>query len=90
MSRSVRNDYDKWRTGVHVPDENLPRYRRLMELARKVDRIGNIRSNHGDYAGANAAWGRAARINSAAQTLRVPGWIEKEQLVAQPPKENNA
>lgn len=58
---------------MHVPDENLPRYRRLMELARKVDRIGNNRSNHGDYGGANAAWARASKISAAAQSLRVPG-----------------
>jgi hypothetical protein len=44
-----------------------------MALYRKVDRIGNNRSNHGDYAGANAAWHRAAQIKHAAQDLRVAG-----------------
>jgi hypothetical protein len=58
---------------VHVPDERLARYRRIMELYRHVDRIGNARSNRGDYAGANRAWTRADTIRSAAQELRVPG-----------------
>jgi hypothetical protein len=58
---------------VHVPDQNLERYRRIMNLYRHVDRIGNTRSNRGDYAGANAAWSRADRIKTHAQTLRVPG-----------------
>jgi hypothetical protein len=58
---------------VHVPPENLVRYRRIMNLARHVERIGNQRSNRGDYAGANRAWARASRISAEAQTLRVPG-----------------
>lgn len=58
---------------MHVPAENLARYRRLMTLYRKVDWIGNYRSNHGDYAGANAAWRRAGQIHHAAQELRVAG-----------------
>jgi hypothetical protein len=61
------------RISVHVPPENLVRYRRLMNLARHVERIGNQRSNRGDYAGANRAWSRASRISADAQTLRVPG-----------------
>jgi hypothetical protein len=61
------------RTSVHVPPENLVRYRRIMNLARHVERIGNQRSNRGDYAGANRAWSRASRISAEAQTLRVPG-----------------
>lgn len=63
----------KGKPRVHVPPENLERYRRMVELARHVDRIGDKRSNHGDYAGANRAWSRASRIKTAAQTLRVPG-----------------
>jgi hypothetical protein len=62
---------------MHVPDENLPRYRRLMDLVRHVERIGNNRSNRGDYGGANAAWARASKISSVAQALRVPGWNGK-------------
>lgn len=62
---------------MHVPDENLPRYRRLMELSRQSERVGNNRSNKGDLAGANAAWARASRINAEAQKLRVPGWTEQ-------------
>jgi hypothetical protein len=58
---------------MHVPAENLPRYRRLMKLYDKVEWIGNLRSNRGDYVGANAAWRRAAQINHIAQELRVPG-----------------
>jgi hypothetical protein len=58
---------------VHVPAENLERYRRIMNLARHVERIGNQRSNRGDYAGANRAWSRASAIQQTAQTLRVPG-----------------
>jgi hypothetical protein len=58
---------------VHVPNERLARYRRIIELYRHVDRIGNARSNRGDYAGANRAWTRADAIRSAAQELRVPG-----------------
>lgn len=58
---------------MHVPDENLPRYRRLMALYRKLDSIGGHRSNRGDYAGANAVWHRATKVHHAAQDLRVPG-----------------
>jgi hypothetical protein len=58
---------------MHVPPENLPRYRRLMVLYERVEWIGNARSNRGDYAGANAAWHRASEIHHAAQELRVPG-----------------
>jgi len=58
---------------MHVPPENLPRYRRLMKLVRRVDSIGNARSNRGDYAGANRAWRMASRISIVAQGLRVPG-----------------
>ena len=58
---------------MYVPDENLPRYRRLVALARRVEHIGNARSNRGDYPGANRAWRMAARINTVAQGLRVPG-----------------
>jgi hypothetical protein len=58
---------------MHVPAENLPRYRRLIALYQKLDRVGNHRSNHGDYPGANAAWRRAGEISRAAQDLRVPG-----------------
>jgi hypothetical protein len=73
---------------MHVPDENLPRYRRLMELSRHIERIGNHRSNRGDYRGANAAWARASKVSHNAQSLRVPGW--KEQLGDQLPKGNDA
>ena len=55
---------------MHVPNENLPRYRRLKKLHRHVDSIGNRRSNRGDYSGANAAWRRAGQIMQAAQSLR--------------------
>jgi hypothetical protein len=58
---------------MHVPDESLPRYRRLMKLYRMVDDVGNARSNRGDYAWANAAWRRSGKISNAAQALRVPG-----------------
>ena len=85
---------------MHVPDENLPRYRRLMALVRKIERIGNNRSNRGDYPGANAAWRRSSEVSTAAQSLRVMGlremaWREmaretQQQMVAQLPKENNA
>lgn len=61
------------RTRMHVPEENLPRYRRLMNLARHVERIGNQRSNRGDYAGANRAWTRASKISEEATILRVRG-----------------
>jgi hypothetical protein len=87
MSRSVRNDYDRLRNIMHVPEHNLPRYRRLIALARHVDSIGNKRSNRGDYGGANRAWGQASKISAVAQQLRVPGWRE---LGDQPPKENSA
>lgn len=59
---------------MHVPPEHLTRYRRIIELYRKVDNIGNARSNRGDYPGANAAWRRAAKIQNVAQELRVSGW----------------
>jgi hypothetical protein len=62
---------------MHVPPDNLDRYRRLIALYRKVDRIGNMRSNRGDYPGANAAWRRAATIQHVAQELRVSGYRGK-------------
>lgn len=58
---------------MHVPNENLTRYRRLIALARRVESIGNARSNRGDYPGANRSWRLAARITNVAQGLRVPG-----------------
>lgn len=58
---------------MHVPESNLPRYRRLMALAWLLDRIGNRRSGRGDYAGANNAWARRGRVADVAQGLRVPG-----------------
>jgi hypothetical protein len=82
-AESFRGGYVFWRPAppaprgeqisVHVPPENLIPYRRIMNLARHVDSIGNTRSNRGDYAGANAAWTRAERISREAQKLRVPG-----------------
>ena len=60
---------------MHVPDENLPRYRRLMVLYRKMDFLGATRSNRGDYAGANDIWRRAAKVHHAAQDLRIPGTL---------------
>lgn len=59
---------------MHVPPENLHRYRRLMKLYRLVDDIGNRRSNRGDYPGANAAWRRSGTILNTAQALREAGW----------------
>jgi hypothetical protein len=58
---------------MHVRDEDLPRYRRLMKLARRVEQIGNARSNRGDYPGANRAYRMSSRIITVAQSLRVPG-----------------
>lgn len=76
MSRSVQMDYERLRKVMHVPEPSLPRYRRLIALARHIDSIGNRRSNRGDYGGANRAWSQASKISAVAQQLRVPGWRE--------------
>lgn len=58
---------------MHVPPENLARYRRLMALSRHLESIGNHRSGRGDYDGANAVWLRATLARARGYELRVPG-----------------
>lgn len=58
---------------MHVPDEELPRYRKLVALAGVLECMGNTRSGKGDYAGAHEAWAQEARIRKVANELRVPG-----------------
>ena len=65
---------------MHVPDRNLEEYRRLMGMARILDRRGNQFSNQGGFMHgfANRAWAAAAHYRAEAQKLRVPG--RKERL----------
>lgn len=58
---------------MHVPRENLDRYRALMDLYRRFNSAGNQKSNTGDHGAANRLWRIATLIREHAQTLRVPG-----------------
>lgn len=58
---------------MHVPESDLPEYRRRMDLHHKLNSLGNLLSGTGDYAGANKAWRLARIARDHAQELRVPG-----------------
>lgn len=64
---------------MHVPEENLERYRELMNAFRRYDRLGNKASNVGHYGEANRLWGIAGQHKAEAQKLRVPGKNEEPE-----------
>lgn len=60
---------------MHVPEENLLRYRGLMDLSRKLDSAGGAASGIGGDKGkahANTLWSMSAHYRAEAQKLRVP------------------
>lgn len=61
---------------LHVPTENLTKYRALKRISDQYDRLGNALSNIGAYPEANMAWAQTAKWNLRAQELRVPGHKE--------------
>lgn len=64
---------------MHVPEENLPRYRRLRELSHLMSRMGDMVSNLQEYTDANALWAMGGKYKRMADELRVPGGRENEQ-----------
>jgi len=58
---------------MHVPEEKLPEYRRLAELAFLMNRMGGMVSNLGQYEDANRLWAMGGRYKAMANNLRVPG-----------------
>jgi len=57
---------------LHVPEENLHKYRALKRISDQFDSLGNALSNIGDYPLANAMWSKRASYNARAQELRAP------------------
>jgi hypothetical protein len=64
---------------MHVPEENLHRYRRLRELSHLMSRMGDMVSNLGQYDDANKLWAMGGKYKRLANDLRVPGKDEHEQ-----------
>jgi hypothetical protein len=62
---------------MHVPEENLRLYRRISDIARRLDTVGNHLSGVGLYDHANTAWGLSADVRKQAYALRVPGKDEE-------------
>jgi hypothetical protein len=58
---------------MHVPEENLERYRRIMAIYHLISRMGNMVSGMGQHGDANTLWAMAGRYKAMAQELRVPG-----------------
>jgi len=54
----------------HVPEENLPRYRRLAELAFLMNRMGGMVSGLGEYGDANKLWAMGGKYRAMANELR--------------------
>lgn len=54
----------------HVPEENLPRYRRLKQVAEKFGSLGSQLSGIGQYGDANLAWQLEAKYQAIANQLR--------------------
>jgi len=54
----------------HVPEENLPRYRRLAELAFLMNRMGGMVSGLGQYEDANKLWAMGGKYRAMANELR--------------------
>jgi hypothetical protein len=64
---------------MHVPEENLPRYRRMRELSHLMSRMGDMASNMGELADANTLWALGGKYKRMANELRVPGKDEPPQ-----------
>lgn len=64
---------------MHVPEENLERYRMLIGINHLISRMGNQVSNLGQHGDANALWAMAGRYKVMANQLRVPGKNELTQ-----------
>jgi hypothetical protein len=64
---------------MHVPEENLPKYRRLAELAHLISRMGDMASNLQEYTDANTLWAMGGKYKRMANQLRVPGKDEDAQ-----------
>jgi hypothetical protein len=62
---------------MHVPEENLKKYRELMNVSHRYNRLGNKASNVGRYGQANELWAISRRYRVKAQELRVPGKDEE-------------
>jgi hypothetical protein len=61
---------------MHVPDDRLIQYRRLMNISRQLSTLGNnVSGMNGDVgrAHANTMWALSSYYNKLAQQLRVPG-----------------
>jgi hypothetical protein len=64
---------------MHVPEESLPRYRRIRELSHLMSRMGDMASNMGELADANTLWALGGKYKRMAGDLRVPGQDESPQ-----------
>lgn len=64
---------------MHVPEENLARYRRLRELSHLMSRMGDMVSNLNEHADANTLWALGGKYKRLANDLRVPGGRDSEQ-----------
>ena len=64
---------------MHVPEENLPKYRRLAELSFLMQRMGGMVSNLGEHADANTFWALGGKYKRLANELRVPGKDEESE-----------
>ena len=62
---------------MHVPEENLPRYRRIRELSLLMSRMGDMVSGIGEYDDANKLWAMGGKYTRMANELRVPGRDEE-------------
>jgi hypothetical protein len=62
---------------MHVPEENLPRYRRIRELSHLMSRMGDMVSGIGEYDDANKLWAMGGKYKRLANELRVPGKDEQ-------------
>lgn len=58
---------------MHVPEDRLPKYRRIAELAHLMSRMGDMASNLGELADANTLWAMGGKYKRMANELRVPG-----------------
>ena len=58
---------------MHIPEENLSRYRALKRISNAFDSLGGQLSNIGEYEQANDVWAMSSKYNRRAQELRVPG-----------------
>lgn len=61
----------------HVPEENMPRYVRLRELAHLLSRMGNMVSGLGEHDDANKLWALGGKYKRLANELRAD--IPKEE-----------